>query len=185
MSTQEETQLTLPIDIKNDPEYNTHIKFMKEALNMAEEAYQEDEVPVGCVFVHNGEILCRGRNKTNETKNGTTHAELVAIDTILTNENISQRKYTPDVFKNSDLYVTVEPCIMCASALRQIGLEGVGRPDGRSPPVPITVGGYCHDEAIYMLRKFYVKENVNAPNPKKKANRILKTNDLVLEDSQD
>ncbi|CAG8610015.1 10071_t:CDS:2, partial [Paraglomus occultum] len=91
-------------------------RYMQHALALAEEAYENQEVPVGCVFVYKEEIIGSGRNRTNETFNGTRHAELEAIDAILSND-----KYTKDVFRECVLYVTVEPCIMCAYALRQLG----------------------------------------------------------------
>ncbi|KAJ1861789.1 tRNA-specific adenosine deaminase 2 [Coemansia sp. RSA 989] len=60
-----------------------HLKYMRKALEMAEEAYLVNEVPVGCVFVLDGEIVGQGRNRTNISKNGTRHAELVAIDRMI------------------------------------------------------------------------------------------------------
>ncbi|KAF7732066.1 tRNA(adenine34) deaminase [Apophysomyces ossiformis] len=95
-------------------------QFMLAALEIAQEAYDNLEVPVGCVFVKDRTILARGRNRPNETCNAgaigsaTRHAEIEAIDDIL-------KQHHPSIFKDTDLYVTVEPCVMCASALRQIG----------------------------------------------------------------
>ncbi|KAJ1815802.1 tRNA(adenine34) deaminase [Coemansia sp. RSA 2599] len=160
---------------------------------MADEAYEAQEVPVGCVFVYNDEVVGRGRNETNKMKNGTRHAELVAIDRML------EEGFGVDQFAQTDLYVTVEPCIMCASALRQIGIrrvfygcanerfggcESVMRVneqdnlDGTRYPAE---NGYYRDEAILMLRKFYIRENVAAPQPRKKTNRVLKTSDLDIQ----
>ncbi|ORX74510.1 cytidine deaminase-like protein [Linderina pennispora] len=171
------------------------LKFMAEALDMAEEALQTSEVPVGCVFVHSGKVVGRGRNETNETKNGTRHAEIVAIDRMLASG------FQLEDFQQTDLYVTVEPCIMCASALRQIKIRSVVYGCGNDrfggcdsvlnvntdegldgTPYPAE-GGFYKDEAILMLRKFYVRENTNAPQPRKKANRVLKTGDLDIESS--
>ncbi|KAI7903107.1 cytidine deaminase-like protein [Cokeromyces recurvatus] len=98
---------------KYDPE------FMREALIVAQEAYDNLEVPVGCVFVlDNEKVIARGRNRPNESLNATRHAEIEAIDLILKENDKS-------IFEKIDLYVTVEPCIMCASALRQIGIRHV------------------------------------------------------------
>ncbi|KAJ1719503.1 tRNA(adenine34) deaminase [Coemansia erecta] len=175
-------------------ERDTRLAFMREALAMAEEAYLNEEVPVGCVFVHNGKIAGRGRNETNISKNGTRHAELVAIDRMLNEEGSSA--FSLEDFASTDLYVTVEPCIMCASALRQVGVrrvfygcrnerfggcEGVvevGKAEGLDGKAYEAEGGYYRDEAVLMLRKFYVRENSTAPQPRKKANRVLKTEDL-------
>ncbi|ORY01535.1 cytidine deaminase-like protein [Basidiobolus meristosporus CBS 931.73] len=163
-----------------------HHQYMREALKMAEEAYEIGEVPVGCVFVHNGVIIGRGRNKPNETLDGTRHAEFEAIGEILA-------KHPAEIFKESDLYVTVEPCVMCAAALRQLEIRkvyfGCGNdrfggngsvfnlhqdPYEEHPPYEAE-SGYYRDEAILILRKFYVRENTHAPAPKKKSNRVLKT----------
>ncbi|GAB5593991.1 tRNA(adenine34) deaminase [Umbelopsis nana] len=164
-------------------------QFMELALEAAHRAYEAMEVPVGCVFVRNGEVLARGGNKPNASLNATRHAEFEAIDEILSKNDAS-------IFKDTDLYVTVEPCIMCASALRQIGIRkvffGCGNEKfGGNGSVfdvhsdqrlltPISTpyeseGGHRREDAILLLRKFYVRENDHAPQPKKKANRVLKT----------
>ncbi|KAK4951100.1 hypothetical protein LTR28_006922 [Elasticomyces elasticus] len=101
--------------IENRPYHET---FMREAINMGELALRSDETPVGCVFVRNGEIIGRGMNFTNKTLNGTRHAEFIALSQIMS-------KYPLSVLHETDLYVTVEPCIMCASALRQFGIRSV------------------------------------------------------------
>ncbi|KIY45152.1 cytidine deaminase-like protein [Fistulina hepatica ATCC 64428] len=172
---------------------DVHIHWMKEAMNMAQEAFDAGEVPVGCVFVRDSKIIARSRNRTNELKNGTRHAELVSIDRILADPNLTPQPCQYPLSETT-LYVTVEPCIMCASALRQLGIKEVfygcsndrfggcggvlsvnsslGHP--RHPAYQAT-GGYLRDEAIMILRRFYITENSNAPIPKSKANRVLKT----------
>uniref|UniRef100_A0A8C9G280 CMP/dCMP-type deaminase domain-containing protein n=1 Tax=Pavo cristatus TaxID=9049 RepID=A0A8C9G280_PAVCR len=83
----------------------------------AQEALEAGEVPVGCLLVYDGAAIGKGRNEVNETKNATRHAEMVAIDQVL--EWCQQHKKDhEEVFSHSVLYVTVEPCIMCAAALR-------------------------------------------------------------------
>ena len=83
----------------------------------AQAALEIGEVPVGCILVFNGKIIGQGKNQVNETKNATRHAEIVAVDEVRswchTNKMDSE-----DVLRNCTLYVTVEPCIMCAAALR-------------------------------------------------------------------
>ena len=92
---------------------------MGEALAEAEAALRVSETPVGCVFVHPSRgILGRGHNRTVASRNATRHAELEAIDRILAANSV-------DDLAACTLFVTVEPCIMCASALRQIGLRKV------------------------------------------------------------
>ncbi|KJA14252.1 hypothetical protein HYPSUDRAFT_173576 [Hypholoma sublateritium FD-334 SS-4] len=174
-------------------ENDEHIKWMKEAMKMAEEALAAGEVPVGCVFVRDERVIAGARNRTNELRNATRHAELEAIDFILANEEL-----TPEPSKyplsTTSLYVTVEPCIMCASALRQMGIKQVfygcgndrfggcgsvlGVNKGVEHPVHPSyqaTGGFCREEAILILRRFYITENTNAPVPRSKANRVLKT----------
>ncbi|KAM9261113.1 tRNA-specific adenosine deaminase 2 isoform 1-T1 [Cariama cristata] len=98
------------------------VAWMDQALDMAKEALENGEVPVGCLLVYNGEVIGRGRNEVNETKNATRHAEMVAIDQVLDWCKQHNRDYT-DVFAHSVLYVTVEPCIMCAAAVRLMILK--------------------------------------------------------------
>jgi len=98
---------------------------MKAALKQAELALKRREVPVGCVIVYEGEIIARGGNDVNRTKNATRHAEMLAIDEVL---NYCKQKHIPDprtVFSSSTLYVSTEPCVMCAAALRLVGLQNV------------------------------------------------------------
>jgi tRNA-specific adenosine deaminase 2 len=170
-----------------------HLKWMREAMAMAEEALAHSEVPVGCVFVRKNSIIARARNRTNELRNASRHAELEAIDLILADMELT-RESTRYPLADTVLYVTVEPCIMCASALRQLGIKevfygcqndkfgGCGSVLGVNasvrhpvhPPYQAT-GGYLREEAIMILRRFYVTENTNAPIPKQKSSRVLKT----------
>ena len=100
------------------------MKWMESTFEHAEEAIRNKEVPVGCILVYEDEEIATGRNEVNETKNATRHAEIVAIDKVI---DWCQHKglKVDDVFKESTLYVTVEPCIMCAAALRQVGVRKV------------------------------------------------------------
>lgn len=85
-------------------------KFMRIALKLAEEAAAEGEVPVGAVIVKNGEILAAQRNRRNEIPDSTAHAEVLAIRDackLLGRWNLS----------DCELYVTLEPCVMCAGAI--------------------------------------------------------------------
>ncbi|KAK5003764.1 tRNA(adenine34) deaminase, partial [Cryomyces antarcticus] len=81
-----------------------HERFMREAINMGELALRSNETPVGCVFVHDGKIIGRGMNDTNRSLSGTRHAEFVAICKIL-------QSHPQSILQETDLYVTVEPCI--------------------------------------------------------------------------
>ena len=85
-------------------------KFMKEALKEAKKAYEKLEVPVGCVIVKNNKIIARGHN-IKETKRDTTkHAEIVAIQK-------ASKKLDSWRLIDCEMYVTLEPCCMCAGAI--------------------------------------------------------------------
>ncbi|KAG5519197.1 hypothetical protein PMAC_002285 [Pneumocystis sp. 'macacae'] len=161
-----------------------HLDFMKEALNMAEIALKNNEVPVGCVFVYKNKIIAKEMNITNRNFDGISHCEITAINKIL-------KDYPSTIFQETDLYVTVEPCIMCASALRQLHIRsvyfccanekfgGTGSilrlhdDNGVDPIYPVFPGNY-RKEAIFLLRQFYLQENKRAPKPRSKKNRMMK-----------
>lgn len=87
-------------------------KFMKAALREAKKAYALDEVPIGCVIVQNDKIIARGYNRRNTDKNTLAHAEIAAIK--------KASKKTGDWrLEDCTLYVTLEPCQMCAGAIVQ------------------------------------------------------------------
>lgn len=87
-----------------------HIKYMKMALAQAREAAQNDEVPIGAIIVSHGRIIAKGHNMTEMLHDPTAHAEMIAITAAC--EAVGG-KYLTDC----TLYVTVEPCPMCAAAL--------------------------------------------------------------------
>lgn len=87
-------------------------KYMKEAIRQAKKAYALDEVPIGCVIVQNGKIIARGYNRRNTDKNTLAHAELTAIKK-------ASKKTRDWRLEDCTLYVTLEPCQMCAGAIVQ------------------------------------------------------------------
>lgn len=89
---------------------NIDERFMREALKEASAALEEDEVPVGAVIVCNGRVIGRGHNMTEKLKDPTAHAEMIAITSAT--EALGGKYLT-----GCTMYVTVEPCGMCASAL--------------------------------------------------------------------
>lgn len=92
--------------------------FMKEALKEAVKAYNINEVPIGCVIVHNDKIISKGYNKRNSEKNALKHAEIIAIDKAC--------KIIGDWrLEGCTLFVTVEPCPMCAGAILQSKIDTV------------------------------------------------------------
>ncbi|KAI0112879.1 cytidine deaminase-like protein [Daldinia grandis] len=244
-----------------------HLNFMQEALSMGNLALNTNETPVGCVLVHNGKVIAKGMNATNVTRNGTRHAEFMALSALLSrkgSKDVSEVSTSPDlddpswedvdptdshiypygqklhpapaisrsIVSGCVLYVTVEPCVMCASLLRQLGIKkvyfgavndkfggtgGVFKIHQNSKPVPKPAdrpyqngygpqdtsriyqgkvtpvlrddddgdggnvepgypveGGYLRDEAVSLLRRFYVQENGRAPQPRKKEGRAAR-----------
>lgn len=101
--------------------------YMSEALKEAQKAFDEDEVPVGAVIVHNRRIIGRGHNQIKRLKDPTAHAEMIAITQAaahLSNERLI----------NCSAYVTIEPCAMCAGAfiLARINRLIYGAPDPKT-----------------------------------------------------
>ena len=88
----------------------TDLEFMDEALALARVSASEGEVPVGCVIVRNGEIVGRGRNRREQVRNALSHAEVEAI-------NDACRTLGGWRLWECTLYVTLEPCPMCAGAI--------------------------------------------------------------------
>ncbi|NWY38291.1 ADAT2 deaminase, partial [Sylvia atricapilla] len=150
----------------------------------AKEALEKGEVPVGCLLVYEGEVIGRGRNEVNETKNATRHAEMVAIDQVLDWCKQHKRDYR-EVFPQLVLYVTLEPCIMCAAAVRLMSILsccltlGNSRFGGCGSVLSISSddmvdsgdpfecsSGYRAEEAVELLKAFYRQENPNAPKSK-------------------
>jgi len=84
--------------------------FMKEALKEAQQAFKKDEIPIGAVIVYNNKIIARGHNLTETLQDPTAHAEMQVITSAT---NYIGSKYLTDC----SIYVTLEPCIMCAGAL--------------------------------------------------------------------
>jgi tRNA(adenine34) deaminase len=89
---------------------NEHHKYMRQALDLARIAYKEDEVPVGALIVKNNRIVGKGYNQTEMLNDPTAHAEMIAISSACATLD---SKYLTDC----TLYVTLEPCPMCAGAL--------------------------------------------------------------------
>lgn len=93
-------------------------KYMKEAIRQAKKAFALGEVPIGCVIVHEGKIIGRGYNRRNTDKNTLAHAEITAI-------NKASKKIGDWRLENCTLYVTLEPCQMCAGAIVQARIPEV------------------------------------------------------------
>lgn len=140
--------------------------FMKKALQEAEAAYEKGEIPVGAVIVIDNRIIARGHNLTETLTDVTAHAEMQAITAAA---NFLGGKY----LKKCTLYVTLEPCQMCAGALywSQISNIVYGTRDAergcislntKLHPKTIIKGGVMADEASELMKRFFIeKRNLN------------------------
>lgn len=137
--------------------------FMKQALQEARMAADEGEVPVGAVIVCNGRIIARAHNQTERLNDPTAHAEMLALTSAFNNLGA---KYLTD----STLYVTVEPCVMCAGALSwsQIGCIVYGAADEKrgfvryAPqalhPKTVVKSGILAEECAAEMKAFFQKK---------------------------
>ena len=138
--------------------------YMEEALTLAREAAAAGEVPVGCVIVRNGQIVGRGRNRREENGDATAHAEMEAI--AQANETLGTWR-----LDECELYVTLEPCPMCAGAILNARIRRVwyGARDAAMgacggvvnlfmeefPNRPALVGGILEEECRQVLADFF------------------------------
>lgn len=162
-------------------------KYLDRAFQLAEEALVAGEVPVGCVLVHDdgcsSSVIGEGRNEVNATKNATRHAEIVAIDRVLASN------FDSSIFPSCAIYVTVEPCILCADALLKLKIARVvfccrnERFGGFGSVLDVRRGeseveviqeenAELRSRAIDLLQRFYMGENPNAPVPKTKTKKV-------------
>jgi tRNA(adenine34) deaminase len=141
--------------------------FMDMALAEARAAGERGEVPVGCVVVHEGAVIARGGNRTLADRDPTAHAELIAI-------REAARVLGSERLDACDLYVTLEPCAMCAGAVAFARIRrlyyGAGDPKGgavdngvkffASPSChhrPEVYGGLAEAEASALLKRFFTE----------------------------
>lgn len=142
---------------------DTDVYFMRQALLEAQRAGERDEVPIGAVIVCQGRIIARGHNLTETLTDVTAHAEMQAITAAA---QFLGGKYLIDC----TLYVTVEPCVMCAGALgwSQISRIVFGAPDDKrgfqrfAPaalhPKTEVVSGVLQDECSKLVKDFFKKK---------------------------
>jgi tRNA-specific adenosine deaminase 2 len=204
---------TCPADEGSNLTNEEQVRWMQMAMELAREALAAGEVPVGCVFVYQGKVVGRGRNRVNESRNATRHAEMVAVDDLrasfslscscnkvsdsasaIVNAcshsnvcNICQCVSYDAILQGSTLYVNVEPCVMCAAAIRLLRVPtvvygcrnerfgGCGSVvDVANDDLPslgprlVCIRGPFAEETVELLRNFYKGENPNAPLPRRK-----------------
>ncbi|MCB2207094.1 MAG: nucleoside deaminase [Bacteroidetes bacterium] len=137
--------------------------FMKEALKEARKAFDKDEIPVGAVVVCNNQIIARAHNSTETLNDVTAHAEMLAFTAA---SDYLGGKYLTDCI----LYVTLEPCVMCAGASywTQISKLVYGARDEKRGfqkidrkilhPSTIVLGGILENECRHILQNFFEKK---------------------------
>ncbi len=137
-------------------------KYMQLALQEAQKAYEKDEIPIGAVIVSGDRIVAKAHNLTETLCDPTAHAEMQAITSACDSLG---GKYLPEC----TIYVTVEPCCMCASALywAQIGKIVYGAGDNKrgfssistklTHPKTVVVGGVMEEEASELMKSFFKK----------------------------
>lgn len=120
LKAQEEKRLRLEEEarIATQEQKKTDEKYMGQALKLAKKAADLDEVPIGCVIVHDGKVIARGYNRRNTDKSTLAHAEIAAI-------RKASRKISDWRLEECTMYVTLEPCQMCAGAIVQARLKRV------------------------------------------------------------
>lgn len=141
-----------------------HTVFMRRALQLAEKAASLGEAPVGAVVVKNGEIIAEGYNRRETDKNAVKHAEMIAIDEAC-------RRLGGWRLWQCEMYVTLEPCPMCAGAIINSRIKTLvfGAYDKKAGccgsvtnlfempfnHAPAVIGGVCEEEAAKQLSEFF------------------------------
>ena len=153
---------------------NSNEKYMREAYKQAKKAYNLNEVPVGCVIVQNDKIIARGYNLRNTKKNVLYHAEIIAI-------NKACKKLNKWILDDCTLYVTMEPCIMCAGTILQARVKKIvyGIPQDRYGCVdtmmhlftdyefnntPIVEKGVMEEEIKILVKQFFKEMRIKKNN---------------------
>ena len=138
--------------------------YMRQALKEAQKAFDDGEVPIGAVIVMQDKIIARAYNQVEKLNDSTAHAEIIALTSAY---NFLGAKYLPE----GTLYVTIEPCLMCAGALywSKIGKivyaaedekngyrKYIARPN-KTPFHPRTeiISGICKDECATLIKEFF------------------------------
>ncbi len=136
--------------------------YMRIALQEAEDAYAENEIPVGAVVVLDGQIVAKGHNLTETLKDVTAHAEMMALTSAA---NALGAKYLNDC----TLYVTLEPCLMCAGAIAHAQVKalvfGASDPkkgysvflNGKFPSKAEIRQGVLAEECAQILKRFFAE----------------------------
>jgi tRNA(adenine34) deaminase len=159
------------LEVRMTPEslsLQLHDVYMRQALDEAHKAFDEDEVPVGAVIVHEGRVIAAAHNQRETLQDPTAHAEMIA----LTQAAVALQTWR---LLNCTLYVTLEPCPMCAGAIVQARLPmviyGTTDPkagachtlyeittDSRLNHQALVLGGVLQEECRALLQKFFARQ---------------------------
>ncbi len=148
------------INFESEPEISPDDFFMNEALKEARYALEEDEIPIGAIVVHGGKIIGRGHNLTERLNDVSAHAEMQALTAAA---NSMGGKY----LQGCTLYVTMEPCVMCAGASYWFQVSrivfgaydtklGFGRLNQKiTHPKTVITGGIKENECSELVKNFF------------------------------
>lgn len=155
-------RLYLPEYLMEEYELFSDAYFMQKALQLAEQAFEEDEIPIGAVVVHNKRIIAKGFNQTEKLTDVTAHAEMLAITGAA---QFLGSKYLDEC----TLYVTVEPCTMCFGAIQWARpakvVYGASEPKTgyhskglvASPKIEV-VSGVLEEDCALLMKRFFQKK---------------------------
>lgn len=141
----------------------SHEYFMRQAYQEAQKAFDQNEVPIGAVVVLNNQIIGRGYNQTEQLKDATAHAEMIALTSAFSNLG---NKIIPE----AKLYVTVEPCMMCSGAIYWSRIKTIvyGTPDEKSGFLSQSkhpffkkkdiVAGVLEAESLHLMQEFFLSK---------------------------
>lgn len=139
--------------------------FMKQAYKEALKAFENDDVPIGAIVVANNKIISKGFNQTEMLNDNTAHAEIIALTSAFS-------ALGSKILDECTMYVTVEPCAMCAGALKWARIEkliyGTSEPKSGfslySPsllhPQTIVEKGILEDECRQLMKDFFIKKRI-------------------------
>ena len=151
--------------VKNRKENHMTLSFMQQALELAQQAAVAGEVPVGCVIVKEGVVIASARNEVMETQDISAHAEMVAL-------RRAAQVTGSRILEGCHLYVTLEPCPMCAQAISFSRIDRIyyGAPDPKGGGVdhgprvldhahhkPEVYGGIMEQAAAQLLKDFFLE----------------------------
>ncbi len=159
------------MNLTNEPIWQVHQRYMAKALQLAEQAYEEGEIPVGAIVVYNDQIVGKGYNQVERLKDPTAHAEMIAISAAC---DTLDNKY----LSKATLYVTLEPCPMCAGALvwSKISRVVFGASDPKAGcggsflnileneelnHQPEVIQGVLELDSEYLIKSFFASKRLN------------------------